>query len=224
MPKSFYVCKELGKQQARRARRGRRGAENASKRLAWSPSSPSQRQMSPRVQLLLLPVRRRRVDAKLRLNLARRVQGNKQSRKQKLRKHRTQRHQLQVRLLRHLGRPSRLRKPRLQLRHKLLQQEPMLTGSFLALLPPVLGTRELPNRQKSKSRKLPKTKERKMGTSRSSLVILGFLLTSILVFQPRNPPKEPGVQAKKVLSSLSSQKMLLRALRDQRHRAETSPR
>ena len=207
MPKSFYVYKELGKQQARRARRGRRGAENASKRLAWSPSSPSQRQMSPRVQLLLLPVRRRRVDAKLRLNLARRVQGNKQSRKQKLRKHRTQRHQLQVRLLRHLGQPSRRRKPRLQLWHQLLLLEPMLTGIFWAQLLPVLETRELPNRLKSTTRKLSKTKERKMGISRSSLVNLGLPLTSTMLLQPRNPQKEPDVQAKKVLSSWSSQIM-----------------
>jgi len=83
----------------------------------------------------------------------------------------------------------------------------MLTGIFWAQLLPVLETRELPNRLKSKNRKLSKTKERKMGISRSSLVNLGLPLTSTMLLQPRNPQKEPDVQAKKVLSSWSSQIM-----------------
>jgi hypothetical protein len=84
----------------------------------------------------------------------------------------------------------------------------MLTGNFLAQLLLVPETRELPNRLKSKSRKLPKTKERKMGIIRNSLVNLGLLLMPTMLLQPRNPPKEPDVEAKKALSSWSSQKML----------------
>ena len=208
-PKSFCACQEPGKQRARRARRGRKGAENASKRLVRNPSSPSQSQRSPLLQRHLLPLlaRSQRPDAKLLPNLARRALGSRLSRTRKHRKPQTPRYQLLARLLPRPGWHSRRRKPRLRLWRQLLLLEPMLTGIFWAQLLPVLETRELPNRLKSKSRKPPKTRERKMGTSRSSLVNLGLLLTSTMLLQPRNPQKEPDVQAKKVLSSWSSQIM-----------------
>lgn len=159
MPKSCYVSKELGSQLVKTTTRGHRGTENASKRLLLNLSSQKWRLMSKRAQVLRLQARRQRLDEKLLQNLARRAQSSKQSRKQKHRKRQTQNYRLQVRLQQHQQQPSHRRNPRLRLQHQLLLPQPMLTGSCLVQPQLVPGTRELPNRQKSKSRKLLKIKE-----------------------------------------------------------------